>query len=127
MRKIKNPKSKIQTWLNYLIIFTLLGFGILSLGFNEAHAQTGPPYSYRFPKAPASWGNAVDFGNLSPGFFQVMFQNRAGIVRIATYGIVGASMDKLRDPQLMMVFAFNKPNVVSEEIWLDKEAVSGNE
>ncbi|MFH1683983.1 MAG: hypothetical protein ABIA67_03785, partial [Candidatus Margulisiibacteriota bacterium] len=39
MKKIKNQKSKIQTWSYYLIIFTLLGFGILSLGFDEVYAQ----------------------------------------------------------------------------------------
>jgi hypothetical protein len=66
------------------------------------------PYVYNFPKPPAEWGAATAFGNLSPGFFQIMYQNKAGIVRIATYGIVGASMDTLKDPQLMMVFAFNQ-------------------
>ncbi|MFH1347150.1 MAG: hypothetical protein ABIH22_00485 [Candidatus Margulisiibacteriota bacterium] len=66
------------------------------------------PYVYEFPKPDPEWGNAVSFGNLSPGFFQVMFQNNKGVVRIATYGIVGASMDKLKDPQLMMVFAFKE-------------------
>ena len=66
------------------------------------------PYVYNFQKQPLEWGNAVAFGNLSPGFFQVMFQNKKGVVRIATYGIVGASMDKLKDPQLMMVFAFDQ-------------------
>lgn len=64
-------------------------------------------YVYKFPKPHKDWGEAVSFGNLSPGFFQVMFQNKKGVVRIATYGIVGASMDKLKDPQLMMVFAFD--------------------
>jgi hypothetical protein len=66
------------------------------------------PYVYKFPKPEADWGNAVAFSNLSPGFFQVMYQNKTGIVRIATYGIVGASMDRLKDPQLMMVFAFDQ-------------------
>jgi hypothetical protein len=65
-------------------------------------------YSYSFPKPSADWGQAVSFGNLSPGFFQVMYQSKTGVVRIATYGIVGASMDNLKDPQLMMVFAFDQ-------------------
>ncbi|MFH1684653.1 MAG: metallophosphoesterase [Candidatus Margulisiibacteriota bacterium] len=33
-KQIQNPKSKIQTRSYYLIIITLLGFGIWSLGFN---------------------------------------------------------------------------------------------
>ena len=66
------------------------------------------PYVYNFPKPPTEWGQAVSFGNLSPGFFQVMYQNKSGVVRIATYGIVGASMDNLKEPQLMMVFAFDQ-------------------
>lgn len=74
----------------------------------SSFAEEGPPYVYSFPKAPAEWGQAVSFGNLSPGFFQVMFQNKSGVVRIATYGIVGASMDNLKDPQVMMVFAFDQ-------------------
>lgn len=65
-------------------------------------------YSYSFPKAPASWGKPVSFNNLSPGFFQVMYVDAKGIVRIATYGIAGGSMDLLKDPQLMMVFAFDR-------------------
>jgi hypothetical protein len=69
------------------------------------------PFVYRFPKPEPGWGKAISFGNLSPGFFQVMFQNEEGVVRIATYGIVGASMDKLKDPQLMMVFAFDEQAV----------------
>ncbi len=71
------------------------------------------PYTYNFPKPAAEWGQAVAFGNLSPGFFQVMYQNKAGVVRIATYGIVGASMDNLKDPQLMMVFAFDQKGSAS--------------
>jgi hypothetical protein len=50
----------------------------------------------------------VSFNNLSPGFFQVMFLDGSGIVRIATYGIAGGSMDTLKDPQLMMVFVFDR-------------------
>jgi hypothetical protein len=72
-----------------------------------AWGQASSPYVYNFPKPPAEWGQATAFGNLSPGFFQVMYQNKTGVVRIATYGIVGASMDNLKDPQLMMVFAFD--------------------
>jgi hypothetical protein len=71
-------------------------------------AWAADPYVYNFPKPLPEWGQAVSFGNLSPGFFQVMYQNKAGVVRIATYGIVGASMDNLKDPQLMMVFAFDQ-------------------
>jgi hypothetical protein len=74
----------------------------------SAATEAGPPYVYKFPKPEGNWGQAVSFNNLSPGFFQVMFQNEDGEVRIATYGIVGASMDKLKDPQLMMVFAFDE-------------------
>jgi hypothetical protein len=65
-------------------------------------------YSYSFPKSPSYWGKPVSFNNLSPGFFQVMFVDAKGIIRIATYGIAGGSMDKLKDPQLMMLFAFDK-------------------
>jgi hypothetical protein len=64
--------------------------------------------SYSFPKAPVSWGNPVSFNNLSPGFFQIMFRDVNGTIRIATYGISGTSMDTLKDPQLMMVFTFDK-------------------
>ncbi|MCU0640835.1 MAG: hypothetical protein MUC35_01960 [Candidatus Margulisbacteria bacterium] len=88
----------IRKWLlGYLVI------GILAGG-----AWAADPYVYNFPKPPTEWGQAVSFGNLSPGFFQVMYQNKTGVVRIATYGIVGASMDNLKDPQLMMVFAFDQ-------------------
>ncbi|MFC1767672.1 hypothetical protein ACFLZ2_03865 [Candidatus Margulisiibacteriota bacterium] len=65
-------------------------------------------YSYSFPKTPKNWGDPVSFNNLSPGFFQVMFRDFEGTVRIATYGIAGGSMDTLKDPQLMMVFVFDK-------------------
>ena len=79
-------------------------------------AQAGPPYTYKFLKPKPSWGQAVSFGNLSPGFFQVMYQNnKTGIVRLATYGIVGASMDKLKNPKLMMVFSFEQKPMVGRE------------
>ncbi|MFH1710365.1 MAG: hypothetical protein ABH860_04755 [bacterium] len=65
-------------------------------------------YSYSFPKAPAYWGKPVSFNNLSPGFFQVMYVDAKGVIRIATYGIAGGSMDALKDPQFMMLFAFDK-------------------
>ena len=65
-------------------------------------------YAYSFPKAKAEWGKAVSFNNLSPGFFQIMYIDDLGIVRIATYGIAGGSMDTLKNPQLMMVFTFDK-------------------
>lgn len=65
-------------------------------------------YSYSFPKSPAAWGKPISFNNLSPGFFQVMYSDANGIIRIATYGIAGGSMDALSNPQLLMVFAFDK-------------------
>ena len=93
-----------------------------------AFAQAGLPYVYQFPKPSAEWGSAVAFGNLSPGFFQVMYENsKTGIVRIATYGIVGASMDKLRDPQLMMVFAFDQKSGAVSKFHSGKFLVSERE
>lgn len=74
-----------------------------------------PVYKYRFPKQPASWGNPVSFNNLSPGFFQVMFQDSVGVIRIATYGISGGSMDTLKDPQLLMVFTFDQEKIGSKD------------
>jgi len=68
-------------------------------------------YKYSFPKPLKSWGSPVSFNNLSPGFFQVMYQDASGIVRIATYGIAGGSMDALKDPQLLMVFSFDQEKV----------------
>ena|SRR3989339_610466 len=79
-------------------------------------AEAVVPYVYNFPKPLADWGQAVSFNNLSPGFFQVMYQNKSGVVRIATYGIVGASMDNLKDPQLMMVFAFDQKSGLGEKV-----------
>jgi len=74
-------------------------------------------YSYSFPKAPVAWGNPISFNNLSPGFFQVMYSDTKGIIRIATYGIAGGSMDTLSNPQLLMVFAFDKqPTQLSQKI-----------
>lgn len=70
-----------------------------------------PIYKYNFPKPPIYWGKPVSFNNLSPGFFQVMFQDSAGVVRIATYGIAGGTMDTLKDPQLLMVFTFDQEKV----------------
>jgi hypothetical protein len=64
-------------------------------------------FSYSFPKAPAKWGEPVSFNNLSPGFFQVMYQSDKGVTRIATYGIEGGAMDELTAPQLVMVFTFD--------------------
>jgi hypothetical protein len=37
-----------------------------------------------------------------------MFVDTKGVIRIATFGIAGGSMDSLKDPQLMMLFAFDK-------------------
>ena len=68
-------------------------------------------YKYHFPKQPASWGKPVSFNNLSPGFFQVMFQDSSRVIRIATYGIAGGSMDALKNPQLLMVFTFDQEKV----------------
>ena len=70
-------------------------------------------FKYYFPKPPNSWGAPVSFNNLSPGFFQVMFQDKIGIVRIATYGIAGGTMDSLKDPELLMVFTFDQEKVGS--------------
>lgn len=98
-------------------------FVVLLIIFSVAAAVgASSPYVYNFPKPPAEWGQAVSFGNLSPGFFQVMFQDKSGVVRIATYGIVGASMDNLKDPQLMMVFAFDQKSgtadMLEKEKWM---------
>lgn len=71
----------------------------------------GLAYNYNFPKPPAGWGQPVSFNNLSPGFFQVMFQDSKGLIRIATYGIAGGSMDDLKNPQLLMVFTFDQEKV----------------
>ena len=91
-----------------LVLVLLLGcLGVISRG------EVAMPYTYNFPKPPTEWGQATAFGNLSPGFFQVMYQNKSGVVRIATYGIVGAAMDNLKDPQLMMVFAFDQKGQAS--------------
>jgi len=84
----------------FLVLFFVFAMAVAS--------QAVVPYVYNFPKPPGEWGQAASFSNLSPGFFQVMFQDKYGVVRIATYGIVGASMDNLKDPQLMMVFAFDQ-------------------
>ena len=97
---------------------------VLLIVFTTAVAsQALVPYVYNFPKPPGEWGQAVAFGNLSPGFFQVMFQDKSGVVRIATYGIVGASMDNLKDPQLMMVFAFDQK--AEKGRGMDKEDLVG--
>lgn len=69
----------------------------------------GAIYKYSFPKPSTDWGKPISFTNLSPGFFQVMYQDKANVLRIATYGIAGSSMDALKDPQLLMVFVFDQP------------------
>ena len=38
-----------------------------------------------------------------------MYSDAKVVIRIATYGIAGGSMDALSNPQLLMVFAFDKP------------------
>ncbi|OGB89513.1 hypothetical protein A2625_01175 [candidate division WOR-1 bacterium RIFCSPHIGHO2_01_FULL_53_15] len=87
-------------------------------------AQEKSVYTYNFPKPPADWGPAVSFGNLSPGFFQVLYQNKTtGVVKIATYGIVGASMDNLKDPQLMMVFSFDQKAGAAKKFLQEKLAI----
>ena len=83
----------------------LLVFSLVVLAASSSFAAV---FSYSFPKPLASWGDPVSFNNLSPGFFQVMFVNKQGVVRIATYGIEGGAMDELKSPQLVMVFAFDK-------------------
>lgn len=85
----------------FAFFLVLLAFVISSAAFCDI-------FSYSFPKAPSQWGKPVSFNNLSPGFFQVMFIDDVGIVRIATYGIAGGSMDTLKNPELMMVFVFDK-------------------
>jgi len=88
-----------------LICFLIISATLVSLASAISLAKV---YSYNFPKAPAAWGQPVSLNNLSPGFFQVMFVDKKGIVRIATYGIEGGAMDELKSPQLVMVFAFNQ-------------------
>ena len=104
-----------------LLVGLLVGLSFL---VSMSIAQVNSPYVYSFPKPPAEWGPAMAFGNLSPGFFQIMYQNRNGVVRIATYGIVGASMDNLKDPQLMMVFAFDQKTTAGKKIKEEKLASS---
>ncbi len=103
---------------------TILCFFVSMILCASAFAQLNSPYVYSFPKPPAEWGPAMAFGNLSPGFFQIMYQNRSGVVRIATYGIVGASMDNLKDPQLMMVFAFDQKGSAGKKLKEEKLASS---
>jgi len=97
-------------WLGGLVV------GLMLAGA----AWAAQNYTYNFPKPLAGWGNAVSFNNLSPGFFQVMYQNKQGVVRIATYGISGASMDNLKDPQLIMVFAFDQAQPAAGWLEYDK-------
>jgi len=88
--------------------------GLFLLFFFSSAVLAAGPYIYSFPKPDKSWGKAVAFNNLSPGFFQVMYMSPDGIIRIATYGIVGASMDALRDPQLIMVFKFDQEKTAGQ-------------
>ncbi len=74
-------------------------------------------YKYNFPKPSTDWGKPISFTNLSPGFFQVMYQDKASVLRIATYGIAGSSMDTLKDPQLLMVFVFDQPLAKKTKEW----------
>lgn len=55
-----------------------------------------------------AWGDPTSFNYLSPGIFQVMFRDTGGTIRVATYGIAGTSMDSLKNPQLLMLFKFDK-------------------
>lgn len=89
-----------------MVLLLAIMFSICSLSY-----AVGPIYKYHFPKPPKSWGNPVSFNNLSPGFFQVMYQDNNGVIRIATYCIAGGAMDALKDPQLMMVFTFDQEKV----------------
>jgi hypothetical protein len=102
--------GKLLKWFLFFLFLSIAGSCL----------AVSSPYVYSFPKPSAEWGQAVAFGNLSPGFFQVMYQSKSGVVRIATYGIVGASMDNLKDPQLMMVFAFDQKSGMSEKIKQNK-------
>ena len=88
-----------------LLIFLFILLMLASAGYCNIS-------SYSFPKAPDYWGKAVSFNNLSPGFFQVLYNDNKGTMRIATYGIAGGSMDELKDPQLMMVFIFDQDSKV---------------
>jgi len=77
----------------------------------------GAIYKYNFPRPSTDWGKPISFTNLSPGFFQVMYQDKANVLRIATYGIAGSSMDTLKDPQLLMVFVFDQPLAKKPREW----------
>ena len=89
-----------------LVFFLVIACFLCSLSY-----AAGDVYKYHFPKPPKLWGKPVSFNNLSPGFFQVMFQDSTGVIRIATYGIAGGTMDALKDPQLLMVFTFDQERV----------------
>lgn len=86
-----------------LFLLSIMLFSVVSYAANI--------YKYNFPKPPKMWGKPVSFNNLSPGFFQVMFQDATGVVRIATYGIAGGTMDALKDPELLMVFTFDQEKI----------------
>ena len=96
--------------------------GLILLFVLSTAAMAEVPYVYSFPKPDKSWGKAVAFNNLSPGFFQVMYMSSDGIIRIATYGIAGASMDALRDPQLIMVFKFDQEKATGKVEYQSKVA-----
>jgi Icc protein len=61
-RKIRNPRSEIRTWKNYLIIITLLGFWILLalsiveglFGFNDSSFAFSQPPKNNTETAPTS-------------------------------------------------------------------------
>jgi hypothetical protein len=89
-------------------------FAVILIVLLSTAALATAPYVYGFPKPEKNWGRAVAFNNLSPGFFQIMYLSNEGILRIATYGIVGSSMDNLKDPQLMMVFKFDQERTLGE-------------
>ncbi|MFC1767669.1 hypothetical protein ACFLZ2_03850 [Candidatus Margulisiibacteriota bacterium] len=86
---------------------------LLLFVFSLSCSAISSVFKYHFPKAEKYWGDPVSFNNLSPGFFQVMFRDVKGVIRIATYGIAGGSMDTLKDPQLLMVFVFDEGQKVS--------------
>jgi len=93
-------------FMKKLVLLIIVMIALCSLSYAAV-------FKYHFPKPPKSWGQPVSFNNLSPGFFQVMFQDKAGVVRIATYGIAGGTMDTLKNPELLMVFSFDQEKIGS--------------
>ena len=98
--------AKGEMLMKKLVVFMVIMVALCSFSYAAV-------FKYHFPKPSKSWGEPVSFNNLSPGFFQVMFQDKAGVVRIATYGIAGGTMDTLKNPELLMVFSFDQEKIGS--------------